>query len=39
MKTILIGNGVNIQFGGKAYISEYILQRIRYNAKQYQGIY
>ena len=34
MKSILIGNGVNIQFGGKAYTSEYILQRIRYKAKQ-----
>ena len=34
MKSILVGNGVNIQFGGKAYTSEYILQRIKYKAKQ-----
>ena len=34
MKSILIGNGVNIQFGGKAYTSEFILQRIKYKAKQ-----
>ena len=34
MKSVLIGNGVNIQFGGKAYTSEFILQRIKYKAKQ-----
>ena len=34
MTSVLVGNGVNIQFGGKAYTSEFILQRIKYKAKQ-----
>ncbi|WP_160674724.1 hypothetical protein [Clostridium sp. C8-1-8] len=33
MKSILIGNGVNIQFGGKAYTSDFIMKRIKYKAK------
>lgn len=33
MKSILVGNGVNIQFGGKAYLSEFIMKRIKYKAK------
>lgn len=32
MKSILIGNGINIQFGGKAYTSDFIIKRIKYNA-------
>ena len=34
MKSILIGNGVNIQFGGGAYTSGAIIQRIKSKAKQ-----
>ncbi len=30
MKSILVGNGFNIQFGGVAYSSEYIMKRIQY---------
>lgn len=33
MKSILLGNGINIQFGGKAYSNYYIMERIRYRAK------
>lgn len=33
MKSILVGNGINIQFGGKAYTSEFIMKRIKYKAK------
>jgi len=33
MKSLLLGNGVNIQFGGKAYSNYFIMQRIRYRAK------
>lgn len=32
MKSILIGNGVNIQFGGAAYSNNFILKRIIFNA-------
>ncbi|MBR9649446.1 hypothetical protein [Clostridium tyrobutyricum] len=32
MKAILVGNGINIQFGGKAYSSEFIMKRIKYKA-------
>lgn len=28
MKSLLLGNGVNIQFGGKAYSNYFIMQRI-----------
>lgn len=33
MKSILLGNGINIQFGGKAYTSDFIMKRIKYRAK------
>lgn len=33
MKSILIGNGVNVQFGGKAYSSDFIMKRIKFKAK------
>lgn len=33
MKSLLVGNGINIQFGNKAYTSEYIMKRIKYRAK------
>ena len=33
MKSILIGNGINIQFGGSAYTSKSIFKRIEQNAK------
>lgn len=33
MKSILIGNGINIQFGNSAYTSKSILKRIEQNAK------
>lgn len=32
-KHLLLGNGVNIQFGGAAYSSEFILKRIKYNSR------
>lgn len=32
MKSVLLGNGINIQFGGKAYSSEFIMKRIKYKA-------
>lgn len=33
MKSVLLGNGINIQFGGKAYSNYFIMERIRYRAK------
>lgn len=33
MKNLLLGNGTNIQFGGNAYSSNYIMKRIKYRAK------
>ncbi len=33
MKNLLLGNGINIQFGGVAYNSDFILKRIKYRAK------
>lgn len=33
MKSILIGNGVDIQFGGKAYNNRFIMSRIIFNAR------
>lgn len=33
MKSLLLGNGINIQFGGKAYSNYFIMERIRYRAK------
>ena len=32
-KSILIGNGININFGGKAYTNDYIIKRIVFNAR------
>lgn len=32
MKSILIGNGINIQFGHKAYTSDFIIKRAYFNA-------
>lgn len=32
MKSLLIGNGFNIQFGGMAYTSDFIIKRIKFNA-------
>lgn len=32
-KSILIGNGININFGGNAYTNNYIIKRIVFNAK------
>lgn len=33
MKSVLVGNGLNIQFGGMAYSSSFIIKRIKYKAK------
>ena len=33
MKNILLGNGINIQFGGLAYNSDFIMKRIKYSAR------
>lgn len=33
MKSVLVGNGLNIQFGGSAYTSSFIMKRIKYKAK------
>ncbi len=33
MKNILLGNGINIQFGGFAYSSDFIMKRIKYSAR------
>lgn len=33
MNNLLLGNGINIQFGGIAYSSSYIMKRIQYRAK------
>lgn len=32
-KSILIGNGININFGGNAYTNDYIIKRIVFNAR------
>lgn len=32
MKSLLVGNGINIQFGGKAYSNDFIMKRIKYRA-------
>lgn len=37
MRNLLLGNGINIQFGGMAYTSSFIVKRIKYGAKV--GIY
>ena len=31
-KRLLIGNGFDIQFGGRAFTSQFIIQRIKYRA-------
>ena len=33
MHNLLLGNGINIQFGGIAYSSSYIMKRIQYRAR------
>lgn len=33
MKSVLLGNGINIQFGGLAYNSDFIMKRIKYGAR------
>ena len=33
LKSILVGNGINIQFGGMAYTSKFIMKRIKFKAK------
>lgn len=33
MKYVLVGNGINIQFGGKAYSNDFIMKRIIFNAR------
>lgn len=33
LKSILVGNGINIQFGGMAYSSSFIMKRVKYKAK------
>lgn len=32
-KAVLIGNGININFGGRAYTNDYIIKRIVFNAR------
>ena len=32
-KSLLIGNGININFGGKAYSNQFIIKRIIFNAR------
>lgn len=34
MKSVLLGNGINIQFGGKAYSNYFIMERIRNQSKE-----
>lgn len=34
MKSILVGNGINIQFGNKAYSSDFIIKRAYFNSLQ-----
>ncbi len=36
-KHLLIGNGFDIQFGGPAFTSRFIIQRIKYGAQM--GVY
>ena len=40
-KSILIGNGFNINFGGKAYTNDYIIKRIVFNARanRYEALF
>lgn len=41
MKSVLVGNGFNIQFGGKAYTSEFIIERMKFRAgtNQYDALF
>lgn len=41
MKNILLGNGINIQFGGLAYNSDFIMKRIKYSARldRYESLF
>jgi len=41
MKSVLLGNGINIQFGGKAYTNDFIIKRILFNAsvKRYNPLF
>ena len=32
MKNLLVGNGINIQFGGDAYLNFFIIERIKQRA-------
>lgn len=40
-KSILIGNGININFGGKAYTNDFIIKRILFNAQanKYESLF
>lgn len=40
-KSILIGNGININFGGKAYTNDFIIKRILFNARanKYESLF
>lgn len=33
MKSLLVGNGINIQFGGNAYRNDFIMKRVKFRAK------
>lgn len=33
MNSVLLGNGINIQFGGLAYNSDFIMKRIKYASR------
>jgi hypothetical protein len=33
LKSVIVGNGLNIQFGGVAYSSSFIMKRVKYKAK------
>lgn len=39
MKNLLLGNGINIQFGGVAYTSSFIIKRMKYKSlmSEYAG--
>ncbi len=41
MKTLLVGNGFNVQFGGMAYTSNFIMKRIKFKSKlgEYQALF
>ena len=33
VKSLLLGNGININFGGRAYTNQFIIKRIIFNAR------